>query len=138
MKPLSNQDTIEAWGTYPQQKIIEFGDEGDFGRQQLLNPHLFRLIGDVLDKLVLDAGCGNGYLCRKLAKRGAMVTGLEPASSLFNFSKQAEHDQPLDITYLQQDLRRYHAPHSFEVVVSNMVFMDIPDYESAIINCIEA
>lgn len=138
MKPISNQDNIDAWDTYPQQKIIEFGDEGDFGRQQLLNPHLLRLMDTVLDKLVLDAGCGNGYLCRKLAKRGAIVTGLEPAKIFYDFAQQLEHDQPLGITYLQQDLSQYHAPHSFDVVVSNMVLMDIPEYQSAMLNCIEA
>ena len=138
MKSSSNQDNIDAWETYPQQKIVEFGDEGDFGRQQLLNPHLLRLMDNVLDKLLLDAGCGNGYLCRKLAKRGAIVTGLEPAKIFYDFAQQLEHDQPLGITYLQQDLSLYHAPHSFDVVVSNMVLMDIPEYQSAMLNCIEA
>lgn len=76
---ITNNDIIRAWGNAPQDAALQHGDEGDFARQHLLNPALFSLLGDVQGKTILDAGCGQGYLCRMLAKRGAIVTGVEPA-----------------------------------------------------------
>ncbi len=39
--------------------------------------HILTLLGDVAGLDVLDAGCGEGYLSRILAARGARVTGVE-------------------------------------------------------------
>ena len=39
--------------------------------------HILVLLGDVANQDVLDAGCGEGYLARILAARGARVTGVE-------------------------------------------------------------
>lgn len=134
----TNQQNIHAWSQFPQEEIEKFGDEGDFGRQHLLNPNLLELLGDVKNKAILDAGCGNGYLARKLAKLGAKVTGVEPAESLFQYAAAREKQEPLGITYLQQDLSKFAQPNSLDIVVSNMVFMDIPDWQSAMQNCIDA
>ena len=50
------------------------GLEGDpFG----ILPHLLAQLGDVTGQDVLDAGCGEGYLSRILAARGARVTGVD-------------------------------------------------------------
>ena len=47
--------------------------EGDpFG----ILPPLLAQLGDVTGQEVLDAGCGEGYLARILAARGARVTGV--------------------------------------------------------------
>ena len=40
-------------------------------------PHMLGLLGDVAGQDVLDAGCGEGYLARILAGRGARVTGID-------------------------------------------------------------
>ena len=51
------------------------GVDGDpFG----LLPPLLELLGDITGCRVLDAGCGEGYLARVLAARGARVTGIWP------------------------------------------------------------
>src|SRR4051812_2321773 len=39
--------------------------------------HILTLLGDVSNQDVLDAGCGEGYLARILAGRGARVTGVD-------------------------------------------------------------
>jgi SAM-dependent methyltransferase len=137
MSNITNQTIIQAWGNAPQSDAERHGDEGDFARQHLLNPALFTLLGDVNGKQILDAGCGQGYLCRMLAKRGAIVTGVEPAEVWYRYSVKREQNEPLSITYIQEDLSTFTThTNTFDIGVANMVFMDIPDYETATHNCI--
>ncbi len=136
---ITNQQAIEAWSTGPRELAESFGDEGDFAHQHLLNPALFALLGDVAGKHVLDAGCGQGYLCRLLARRGAIVTGVEPAQLWYTYAVEREQKRPLGITYVQEDLSLLQDMQDrFDCVVANMVFMDIPDYKAAMHNCIAA
>ncbi len=137
--PITNQQAIEAWSTAPRELAETFGDEGDFARQHLLNPALFSLLGGVTGKRILDAGCGQGYLSRIFARRGAIVTAIEPSATFYRYSVERERQQPLGITYLQADLSLLQSMQArFDCVVANMVFMDIPDYKAAIHNCIVA
>src|SRR5579884_2275481 len=129
MAEMSNSDVIKAWSNIPQDNIERHGDEGDFARKYLLNPILFSLLGDVTGKTILDAGCGQGYLCRLLARKGAIVTGIEPATPWYNYAQQREQAERLGIRYLQADLSKMKPiADSFDCVIANMVFMDIPDY----------
>lgn len=142
---ITNNDIIAAWGNAPQKAAERHGDEGDFARQHLLNPALFSLIGDVRGKKILDAGCGQGYLCRMLAQQGAIMTGIEPADVWYRYCMEREQREPRGITYMQRDLSTLddtpNMPtlfNSFDIVVANMVFMDIPDYKKAMHNCISS
>jgi 2-polyprenyl-3-methyl-5-hydroxy-6-metoxy-1,4-benzoquinol methylase len=120
--------------------VIEgFGDEGDLTRQYFLNPALFGLLGDVRDTRILDAGFGQGYLARLLAKRGAHVTGLEPSDAFYRYALHCEQTEQHGIQYVQADLSTWAPPAStFQTVIANMVLMDIPDYEPALRNCVLA
>jgi 2-polyprenyl-3-methyl-5-hydroxy-6-metoxy-1,4-benzoquinol methylase len=139
MEELSEDELIRQWSNAFRASAAAFGPEGDFGRQHLLNPALFALLGDVTGKRVLDAGCGQGYLARMLARRGARVTGIEPAPEGYNYALEQERREPLGVELLPYDLT---APFGlegvFDVVVANMVFMDIPDYQAAIRHCVIA
>lgn len=139
MRDPTNADVIKAWTEYPQDLIENFGEEGDLIRQHLLNPAIFTLLGEVRDKRILDAGCGQGYLCRLLARKGARVTGVEPSEAFYRYALRREQSEQLGIHYIQADLSTW-APsaNSFDVVIANMVLMDIPDYEPALKNCVAA
>lgn len=50
---------------------------GPDGDPSGLLPPLLGLLGDITGRRVLDAGCGDGYLARVLAARGARVTGID-------------------------------------------------------------
>ena len=133
---MSNEDIIKAWSA-ASHRATDFGEEGDLARQHLLNPTIFSLLGDIEGKYVLDAGCGQGYLSRLMARQGAQVTGVEPSDGWYTYVVEREQREQLGITYLQADLSRCtDLPRIFDAVVANMVFMDIPDYKSAMANCI--
>ena len=101
MREPTNADVIAAWSHYPEH-LIE--GEGDLVRQYLLNPTIFSLLGEVRGKRILDAGCGQGYLCRLLARKGASVTGVEPAEALIRYALRREERDQLGIEYVQADL----------------------------------
>lgn len=118
---------------------MDFGEEGDFARQHLLNPTLLALLGNVRGRKVLDAGCGNGYLARLLAKKGALVKGVERA--LYHLAAEREQIVPQSILYLEEDPslllpRMPHLSDAFDTVVCNLVPRDIPDCDAAIANCL--
>lgn len=135
---ITNVENIKAWAEVPMNFIESFGDEGDFSRQYILTPTLLKVLGDITGKRVLDAGSGTGYLSRILAKQGAKVTGVEPADGLFLYAQKRELRISRGVEYIQEDLSRFHQPNTYDFVVANMVLMDIPEYESAMANCIEA
>jgi 2-polyprenyl-3-methyl-5-hydroxy-6-metoxy-1,4-benzoquinol methylase len=139
MTEVTNADVIKAYAEYPQDLIEGFGEEGDLTRKQLLNPAIFALLGDVRGKSILDAGCGQGYLCRLLAKKGASITGVEPSEAFYTYARSREQEEQLGIHYVQADLSTWTPPsNTFDFVIANMVLMDIPDYEPALKNCITA
>jgi 2-polyprenyl-3-methyl-5-hydroxy-6-metoxy-1,4-benzoquinol methylase len=136
---ITNAEVIAHWSAHAEESVMDFGEEGDFARQHLLNPTLLALLGDVRGRKVLDAGCGNGYLARLLAKKGAFVTGVEPA--LYHLAAEQEQAVPQGILYLQEDLslllsRLPHMLGAFDTVVCNLVLQDIPDCDAAIANCL--
>lgn len=139
MAAISNDDNIRAWEAHGT-RAADWGDEGDFGRQHLLNPALFALLGDVAGRRMLDVGCGEGYLARLLARRGARVTGVEPAEPWLRYAEERERAEPLGIAYLQADLSApdlpARLPGPFDAVVANMVLMDIPQFGDAVRNCL--
>ena len=139
----TNRAAIDRWAAMPHQVLAEMAEDGDFSKRHLVNPVVLRMLGDVRGQRVLDAGCGNGYLSRMLARRGARVTGIEPASALFGFAVQAEQAEPLGIRYLQADLCELDTPQSavafdgpFDAVVASMVLPAVPDWTGAMRACV--
>lgn len=138
MHEITNEDAIRAWSK-ASDRTPDFTDEGDVARRFLLNPALFELLGNVADTKVLDAGCGQGQFSRLLARKGALVTGVEPATSRYIYAVEREKQEPLGITYVREDLSLFaDTSDAFDAVVANMVLQDLADYVGAVRNCIAA
>lgn len=132
----TNERAIRQWASTPLDAMEDTALDGDFAKRHVLNPTLLRLLGDVRGRRVLDAGCGNGYLSRMLAGRGAGVVGVEPAKALYEYA--ATRGTP-GVRYVQADLcARPDLGEPFDLVVSSMVLQSIPDWIGAMRACVDA
>jgi SAM-dependent methyltransferase len=105
----------------------------DAYRELYNNPAMLEFIGDVGGRDVLDAGCGEGYQTRILARRGARMIGVDLSARMIELARAEERREPLGIRYEEvsfSDLSIF-ADCSFDVCVSFMALMDGPDFPAA-------
>jgi SAM-dependent methyltransferase len=139
MTTRTNAEAIADWSAMPDATLASFDPEGDFARRTMLNPEIFRLLGDVRGRRILDAGCGQGYLCRLLADRGADIVGVEPARGPYRYAVARERERRQGVRYHQADLARPpRLGEPFDAVVANVVFEAIPDWLPAMRACVQA
>ena len=137
MTEWTNEAAIASWDGLSREAMDAWEPEGDHGRRHLLNPVVLRMLGDVAGRRLLDAGCGQGYLSRMLARLGAEVVGVEATSAMFGYAVDKEREAQQGVTYVQADLSRLPALGApFDAVVCNMVLMAIPEWEAALGNCV--
>ena len=67
---------------------------------------------------VLDLGCGPGRHSVALAKRGFRVTGVDLSAFLLGRARERGRTQGVDIEWVQEDMRRFVRPESFDLAIS--------------------
>jgi 2-polyprenyl-3-methyl-5-hydroxy-6-metoxy-1,4-benzoquinol methylase len=122
--PSDYEGSAEAYAAYVAWREQGGGDGDPLG---ILAP-LLELLGDVAGQDVLDAGCGEGYLARVLAARGARVVGLDLAPSLIARARERTPDG--SIAYGVADLSTPQPPYQrrFDAAASYLVLNDVADY----------
>lgn len=106
----------------------------DYFRDALNNPPSFRLIGNVKGKRVLDLACGEGYNTRILAKKEAVVVGVDFSEKLIELARHLETKEKLGIVYYVADaanMEKIQSNH-FDIVTCFMALQDIEYYKEAI------
>lgn len=94
-----------------------------------LMPSFLKLLGDISGLSVLDAGCGQGYLSRILAERGALVTGIDISPNLIQMARKQDPDHKIayQVADLCQPLSQYR--QTFDLAASHFVLDDVYDYK---------
>lgn len=105
------------------------GEAGDNGRRYVLDPCLITRIGQLRASTALDVGCGEGRLCRLLAKQGMRTTGIDPTSALIDRAVQLD---PEGTYVLGKAEELPFAEATYDLVVSCLSLVDIDDYQKAI------
>jgi len=133
-RDFSDADVQANWNANATRWDAVYDDDGDRNRRYQSDEPMLNLLGEVRGLEVLDVGCGNGYLCRKLAKAGARMTGVELSPEFLRIACEREAREKLGIAYYQgsvSDMTML-AAGTFDKAVSNYVLMDVRDYEAAI------
>jgi len=91
---------------------------GTLGCLQLktdLFDHVIDVVGNVEGCRILDIGCGDGILTRKIAHLGASVLGIDKsASAIRKASKRATNNS----RFIQADAARYRTSSPFDLVIA--------------------
>ena len=131
---MDDQDVAKHWDENAPEWVRAVRAGWDVYRLYVNNPAFFRLLGDVRGRRVLDLGCGEGTNTRLLADRGAAVVGVDVSPAMVAAARDAEAKEPRGIAYevvSASGLRRF-TDGSFDLVVSTMALMDLPDYAGAV------
>lgn len=117
--------------------IAEWYDENveQHGFQHwLVVPVLLDLAGDVSGRRVCDLACGQGYVSRRLAERGAQVLGIDVSTRLLELAEERERRQPLGIEYRLGDVQdaAVLGDERLDGVVCNMGLIAIPNLSATL------
>jgi SAM-dependent methyltransferase len=105
-------------------------DAGAPERALLLDPVMLRLCGDVGGRRVLDNGCGEGRFSRMLAAAGADVVALDRTAVMVRAARERRCGVEQVVRGTGDGLPFRDA--SFDLVVSYIVLVDIPDFRAAV------
>lgn len=104
---------------------------GDWSRREpvLLSdftarPFVLEALGAGPGMRVLDLGCGEGFVARRIAGQGAAVTGFDISAGMIEHARAAEEREPLGITYHHGDARGADAlgDASFDAAIAVFLF----------------
>jgi SAM-dependent methyltransferase len=119
------ENSAQAWID----SMGERGDRGDWGRQHVLDPVMMARVGGGRFGNALDVGCGEGRFCRMLKAAGVRTTGVDPTSAMI---EAAQKRDPSGDYRLGRAERLEFADAGFDLVVSYITLVDIPDFRAAI------
>ncbi|WML42802.1 methyltransferase domain-containing protein [Neobacillus sp. PS3-40] len=129
---VGTEEAIKRWDRFADTYSANHNEQGDIHKEVFLNPTLFTLMGTVKNKRVLDAGCGEGYLSRLLAKSEAIVTAVDSSPRMIEIAKErTPNDLLIDYKKGNCEGLNFLEDNSFDLIVSNMVFQDLENYEKA-------
>jgi ubiquinone/menaquinone biosynthesis C-methylase UbiE len=140
---VSELETLEKqWSEQAEDWNRWIGDEGDANRRESSDIYLWKYIGNVDEKVILDAGCGNGYLTIKLAleTRVKQIIGVDLSSAMVkiakeNIQRRIKDDKDHQRIEIYQDSvteLKSIKDHSIDLIIANYVLMDTPDLDSVI------
>ena len=99
---------------------------------EVILSNLLALIGEVEGEIICDLACGQGWVARELARRGAQVTGFDLAPNLLALAQRYEEQEPLGIVYVQADAERAEQlqDHQFTGCVCVLALSTIADLQA--------
>ena len=105
----SKADTYDNWYTTP---LGAYEDE-------LENALVFRHVGGIRGKTVLDVGCGTGLYSIRLSEGGADVTAVDISLKMIEIARRKAHDRGQYIWYDEADMAKLpYENRTFDMVVS--------------------
>ena len=80
---------------------------------------MFKLLGDLSGKTVLDLACGEGFYTRFIKRQNAArVVGVDRSAGMIALANEEEERHSLGIEYLVQDVKQLALDETFDIVTS--------------------
>ncbi len=126
-----NDEGIELWNRKAEFWDELHGDRGNLFHRRLIEPTALQLLELQPNEAVLDIGCGNGALARRLAEWGARVTAFDFSAEMIRLAKARSAAGSRSIEYHIIDATDEAAmlelgAGRFDAVVCTMTLMDVP------------
>lgn len=118
-----------GWEVSAQAWVDSIGERGDWGREHVLDPVMIGRIAGRSFKRALDVGCGEGRFCRMLKQAGVAATGIDPTPQLLDLARR--RDPAGDYRFGRAEQLEF-GDGSFDLVVSYITLVDIPDFRAAV------
>ena len=131
------------------QEVKKFSDiaeewwdkDGDFKPLHIINPLRANYIKDkieLLDKDILDVGCGGGLLSEALYDFGANVTGIDAAGPGIQVAKIHAKENNKNISYFEKTAEELNKKNSesFDIITCLEVLEHVPDPKELVKTCI--
>ncbi|MEO0550247.1 MAG: class I SAM-dependent methyltransferase [Pseudomonadota bacterium] len=118
-----------GWESSAQAWIDSNGDEGDRSRRYVLDPAVLRRLKTRAFKTALDVGCGEGRFCRVMQSLGIKTVGIDPTKALLGVARERDPDGDYRCESAEN---LSFSDASFELVISYLSLIDIPDFRAAI------
>ncbi len=118
---------VAAWNNVAEMYATLIGTPDD-KVTRLFHDALWDSLGDLSGKVVLDVGCGHGWLANAMYEAGATVYGIDGAAKLLEIARLSCPQA----TFYQHDLtkRLPELNTQFDRIVANMVLMDLPELDA--------
>jgi SAM-dependent methyltransferase len=90
-------------------------------------------LGEVAGLRVLDMATGTGRAALALARRGAIVTGVDASSEMLGVARRRAEDAALPVEFVEGDAHALVYPdRAFDAVVCLRMLMHVPDWRTAL------
>ena len=119
----------DGWAESADAWVASQGDEGDFGRRWVMDAPMLERVGRSPVRRALDVGCGEGRFCRMLKARGIEAVGIDPTAPLIDHARRL--DPGGDYRVEAAEALGF-GDGTFDLVVSYLSLIDIPDVRTAI------
>lgn len=127
------KESLDIWESIAGWWDDKIGSEGNAFHRNLIEPAELRLLDLKTGETVLDIGCGNGQMARRMALEGVEVEAFDGTEAFIERAK-IHGNGGGKISYQVMDATNEQAmlglgKGKFDKAVSTMVLMDIPEIE---------
>lgn len=132
-KDQKSENIIEEWNMNAESRHAQIISKIDLSYHKVLIPALFNLLGKIQDKHIVDVGCGSGVFTNELAKKGALVVGVDPSKEMIRIADR-EYSTTKGLKFYNQSIQEFSSTTDmkFDLAVSNMSLITIENLQVAI------
>ena len=119
------------WDLIASERYTTLAKHEDLTYEKILKPIYIEYTSRLDPKSILDVGCGLGFLTKELSTLTKNITGLDISQTSIELAEK--YNSMKNITYLNTSIEDYDSNEKFDLIISNMVLMDMPNIEDALV-----